>query len=227
MLGFILSYSSASGNGLQCRTVKISETAVTNHHQTTNSTMQPSDWAEKFERELKPVWRSALAGDHAAYEQALQMMSRRLRGFFARRLQAMPSEVEDLVQETLMAIHLKRASYDEQYAVTSWVLAIGKYKLVDFWRRHERTDALHDDIDEAGSDDLITAQASEGTSHDLAALLQRLPDAQRTAIELTKLDGLTVAEAAQRTGASVSAVKVAVHRGMKRLSEFIKSSPGL
>lgn len=226
MLGFMLSYSSGSGNWLQCRTVKVSPAAVTNHYQTTNSTMQPSDWAEKFEHELKPVWLSALAGDNTAYEQALEMMSRRLRGFFARRLQAMPSEVEDLVQETLMAIHLKRASYDKQYAVTSWVLAIAKYKLVDFWRRHQRTDALHDDIDEAGSDDLITAQASEGTSHDLAVLLQRLPEAQRTAIELTKIEGLTVAEAAQRTGASASAVKIAVHRGMKRLSDFIKISSG-
>ncbi len=188
--------------------------------------MQPSDWAETFERELKPVWLSALAGDHAAYEQALEMLSRRLRGFFARRLQAMPSEVEDLVQETLMAIHLKRASYDEQYAVTGWALAIANYKLVDFWRRHARTDALHDDIDEAVSAELTVPEVPEGTSHDLAVLLQTLPQAQRTAIKLTKVEGLTVAEAAQRTGASVAAVKVAVHRGMKRLSELIKRVPG-
>ena len=67
----------------------------------------------------------------------------------------MPSEVEDLVQETLMAIHVKRATYDAHYAVTSWVLAIGKYKLVDFWRRHERTDGLHDDIEQTDSSELM------------------------------------------------------------------------
>ena len=97
----------------------------------------------------------ALDGDSAAYEAALTLIAQRLRGFFSRRLQSMPSEVEDLVQETLMAIHVKRATYDAHYAVTSWVLAIGKYKLVDFWRRHERTDGLHDDIEQTDSSELM------------------------------------------------------------------------
>lgn len=184
--------------------------------------MQPSDWAEAFEQKLKPLWVAALAGDNVAYEQALELIGQRLRGYFTRRLQAMPAEVEDLVQETLMAIHVKRATYDATYAVTAWALAIGKYKLIDFWRRHERTASLHDDIDDV--DDMLVAHETDvGTEHDLSVLLQRLPHAQRTAIELTKLHGLTANEAAQKTGMSVSAVKVNVHRGMKRLSELIKS----
>lgn len=184
--------------------------------------MQASDWAEAFEHKLKPLWLLALAGDNTAYEQALELIAQRLRGYFAKRLQAMPSEIEDLVQETLMAIHVKRATYDHAYAVTSWALAIGKYKLIDYWRRHERTTGLHEDI-EGVDEALVAREPDPGTAHDLSVLLQTLPHPQRTAIELTKLQGLTVNEAAKSTGMSVSAIKVNVHRGMKRLTELIKS----
>jgi len=186
--------------------------------------MEPSDWAQAFERKLKPLWVSAQAGDNTAYEKALGLIAGRLRGYFARRLQALPSEVEDLVQETLMAVHLKRATYDAEFAVTSWVLAIGKYKLVDFWRRHERTHSLHDDIELTDSAQLTVDDPDAGTKKDLESLLHQLPDMQRIAIELTKLQGLTTAEAAAQTGLSISAIKVQVHRGIKRLSELIQSS---
>jgi RNA polymerase sigma-70 factor, ECF subfamily len=187
--------------------------------------METSDWAHAFERKLKPLWVSAQAGDNAAYEKALGLIAGRLRGYFARRLQALPSEVEDLVQETLMAVHLKRATYDAEFAVTSWVLAIGKYKLVDFWRRHERMDSLHDDIDLTDAAQLMVHDPDAGTQKDLEHLLRMLPDSQRIAIELTKLQGLTTAEAAAKTGMSISAIKVQVHRGIKRLSDLIQSSP--
>ena len=185
--------------------------------------MEPTDWAQAFEDQLKPVWLQAIDGDNAAYEQALGLMASRLRGYFARRLQALPSEVEDLVQETLMAVHLKRATFDPSYPVTAWVLSIGKYKLVDFWRRHQRTSELHDDIDQTDAPALVACEPEEGTSHDLGLLLQLLPAAQRTSIELTKLQGMTAVEAAKHSGMSVSAIKVNVHRGLKRLSELIQA----
>jgi RNA polymerase sigma-70 factor (ECF subfamily) len=183
--------------------------------------MESSGWAEAFERKLKPLWLLALDGDNAAYEAALSLIAQRLRGFFVRRLQSMPSEVEDLVQETLMAIHVKRATYDAHYAVTSWVLAIGKYKLVDFWRRHERTGGLHDDIEQTDSSELMADLPEASTRHDLIGLLQTLPDNQRRAIELTKLQGMTTTEAAAVSGMSIAAIKVNVHRGIKRLSALI------
>jgi len=186
-------------------------------------TLEPSDWAQVFEDKLRPLWLSAINGDSAAYEQALSLIAGRLRGYFARRLQAMPSEVEDLVQETLMAVHLKRATFDPAYPVTAWVLSIGKYKLVDFWRRHERTGSLHEDIDQMDAHEWVADQPEEGAEHDLAQLLQTLPPNQRSAIELTKLQGMTAIEAAKQTGMSVSAIKVNVHRGMKRLSERMKT----
>jgi RNA polymerase sigma-70 factor, ECF subfamily len=109
----------------------------------------------------------ALDGDSAVCKAALTLIAQQLRGFFSRGMQSMPLEVEDLVQETLMAIHVNRATYDAHYAVTSWVLAIGKYRIVDFWCRHERTDSLHDDIEQTDSSELMADLPEPSKRHDL------------------------------------------------------------
>jgi len=105
------------------------------------------------------------------------------------------------------------------------VLAIARHKLVDLWRRRGRQDVLHDAWDELEERDLPVATDAGGARRDLFKLLEQLPEAQRTAIVLTKIDGLSVAEAAQRTGASESAIKVQVHRGLKRLAEQVRTAP--
>jgi RNA polymerase sigma-70 factor, ECF subfamily len=175
-----------------------------------------------FESGLKPLWLRAQSGDEVAYRESLLRIAARLRGFLRRRLQAMPDEVEDLVQETLLAVHTHRGTYDAALPVSAWVLAIARHKLVDFWRRRGRRDALHDPIDDV-DEALLSAEPHEGSAQrDLDQLLQTLPQAQRVAIVLTKIEGLSVAEAAQRTGATESAIKVQVHRGLKRLALLVK-----
>lgn len=175
-----------------------------------------------FESGLKPTWLRAQSGDEAAYREALGLMAGRLRSYFRRRLLNLPDDVEDLVQETLLALHLQRASYDPSQPVSAWVLGIGRHKLIDLYRRRGRRDFLHDSIDDV-EELLVAEEASETLAHvDLLSLLQTLPDAQRLAIELTKLDGLSVAEASVRTGASASAIKVQVHRGLKRLATLVR-----
>ncbi|MBA3597931.1 MAG: sigma-70 family RNA polymerase sigma factor [Methylibium sp.] len=176
-----------------------------------------------FESGLKPLWLRAQSGDEAAYREALARIATRLRGYLRRRMQSLPDDVEDLVQETLLALHLQRGTYDPALPVSSWVLAIGRHKLVDLWRRRGRQDALHDPLDEADEAVLPATTASQGEAQrDLAKLLDELPEAQRLAIVLTKLQGLSVAEASQRTGASESAIKVQVHRGLKRLAFLVR-----
>jgi RNA polymerase sigma-70 factor (ECF subfamily) len=111
--------------------------------------------------------------------------------------------------------------------VSAWVRAIARHKLVDLWRRQGRRDDRHEPLDDVG-EAWLAAPVDEdpGTRRDLARLLQTLPAAQRLAIELTKLEGLSVAEAAQRSGASASAIKVQVHRGLKRLAALVaKGAP--
>lgn len=157
-------------------------------------------------------------GDAVAYRQFLQGATVHLRAFLRRRLQGWPDMVEDLVQESLLAIHNQRFTYDPAAPLTSWMHAIARYKLVDWLRRHGRREALDTPIDDA--DVLPGAADSEaGTAgRDLAVLLATLPDKQRQAIVATRLDGLSVREAAHLLGLSEADVKVSVHRGLKMLS---------
>ena len=179
-----------------------------------------------FEHTLKPLWLRAQDGDEVAYRQCLSLLSGRLRAYLRRRLAAQPDEVEDLVQETLLALHLQRGTYDPSLSVSAWAVAIARHKLIDVWRRRGRRDALHDafeDVDEA----LLASEPDDGGARrDLGVLLKDLPEAQRQAIVLTKLEGLSVAEAAASTGASESAIKVQVHRGLKRLAELVRRHTG-
>lgn len=180
-----------------------------------------------FESVLKPLWLRAQAGDDAAYRQALGLLASRLRAYLKRRLAGSPDEVEDLVQETLLALHLQRGTHDPALPVTAWAVAIARHKLVDLWRRRGRRDSLHDAIDDVDEQLLAAEPDDGGARRDLETLFDALPHAQRQAIMLTKLEGLSVAEAAARTGASESAIKVQVHRGLKRLAALVRGDlPG-
>jgi RNA polymerase sigma-70 factor (ECF subfamily) len=175
------------------------------------------------EDRLKALLVRALAGDAAAYHRFLADLSAHLRAFLRRRLARLPDEVEDLVQETLLAVHNQRHTFDATQPLTAWVHAIARYKLVDCLRRRGRghllTDPLDDELDVLSTADTDAAEARR----DLAKLLETLPERQRLPIVYVKVQGLSVAEAARLTGMSESAVKVAVHRGLKALAARIRS----
>lgn len=171
---------------------------------------------------LHALFVQGMDGDAAAYRAFLSATATQLRGFLRRRLRQWPDEVEDLVQEALLAIHNQRASYDTEVPLTAWVHAIARYKLIDWLRRHARRDALHETLDEA--DAMVDGGEQEAgeARRDLAALLASLPARQREAIVLTKLDGLSVREAAAALSISESALKVCVHRGLKALAANLR-----
>ncbi len=177
---------------------------------------------DEFERQLKPLWLRAQAGDEASYREALRRIAVRVRAYLRRRMQSHPDDLEDLVQETLLALHLQRGTYDAALPVSAWVLAIARHKLVDLWRRRSRQESLHDPIDDVDEQLLADGQVEAGTARDLGVLLQNLSVAQRDAIVLTKIEGLSVTEASARTGASESAIKVQVHRGLRKLAELVR-----
>jgi RNA polymerase sigma-70 factor (ECF subfamily) len=180
--------------------------------------------ADDFETVLRPLWTRAQQGDEAAYREALARIAARLRGWLRRRMQSLPDEVEDLVQETLLAIHLQRGTYDPEVPVSRWVLAIARHKLIDLWRRRGRREARHAALDDLPEATLPAVWDELPVQRDLATLLGALPKAQQDAITLTKLEGLSVAEASHRSGVSVSALKVQVHRGLKRLAELARKT---
>lgn len=171
------------------------------------------------EAELKALMLAGLAGDAAAHARLLAALAPRLRAYFARRMGANPGAAEDLVQETLLAIHLKRGLYDRDQPLMPWVLAIARYKLVDSWRRSGRRkmEAL-DEVDE-----LVAEETADGTMarRDLGVLLARLPRRQQALLHDVRIEGLSMAEAAERHGISVAAVKVTLHRSLKALQALV------
>lgn len=180
--------------------------------------------ANAIEQRLRELLLRGLAGENPAYHQFLRELSGFLRAFLRGRLSWLADEVEDLVQETLLAVHNQRHTYDAAQPLTAWVHAIARYKMVDMLRRHSVRDALHEPLDDELA---VFAQSDHDAGdarRDLHGLLAQLPDGQRLPIQHMKLEGCSVAETARLTGMSESAVKVAVHRGLKKLSLLIKSA---
>jgi RNA polymerase sigma-70 factor (ECF subfamily) len=178
---------------------------------------------EGHEARLRDLLIAAQGGDAPAYAAFLRDMAAMLRPFFRRRLSQLPDDVEDLVQEALLAVHNKRHTYDAAQPVTAWIYAIARYKLVDLLRARAGREALHDPIDEEleelGSD---AGSAAHEARRDLRVLLAQLPDKQRLPIQYVKIEGLSVEETARLTGLSASAVKIGVHRGLKVLAARIR-----
>lgn len=179
----------------------------------------------EIEERLRTLLLQGLAADAPAYERFLSVLSKHLRAFLRRRLAQWPDEVEDLVQETLLAVHNQRHTYRADLPVTAWVHAIARYKLVDWFRAHSVRGARHVALGDA--DELFSTQDADASQarRDLALLLAHLPDKQRLPIVHVKLEGLSVVETARLTGLSESAVKVGVHRGLKALAARIRGVP--
>lgn len=157
-----------------------------------------------------------------AYQSFLKALSAHLRAYFRKRLAHLPDDVEDLVQETLLAVHNNRHTYQTEQPLTAWVHAIARYKYADLFRRRAGNEALNDPLD----DELEVFAASDGEARDarldLVKLLEQLPARQRRPIVHVKLEGLSVVETARLTGMSESAVKVGVHRGIKALALLVR-----
>jgi RNA polymerase sigma-70 factor, ECF subfamily len=175
------------------------------------------------EAELKGLTIASLDGDERAYRELLGWTSRLLRGYYKARLTRAlreAADAEDLVQETLLALHAHRHTYDPAQPFTPWLYAIARYKLIDYYRK-TRASATNLPIDDVGEIVVHDDQDSTESSLDLDRLLDELPPKFQSAIRRVKLEGLSVAETASRERLSESAIKVNVHRGMKALAALV------
>jgi len=158
----------------------------------------------------------AQGGDAASYRALLGACRDWLLRYYARRIA--PQMVDDLVQDTLVSLHTKRASFDAARPFYPWLAAIARYRWIDALRKLTVTDELHEATAAVESDE--TAILSRLS---LASLLTRLPPAQANAITLTKVEGRSVEETARICGQSEALVKVNVHRGLKKLAALVES----
>jgi len=175
------------------------------------------------EERLRSLMLQSLTGDAASYRLFLGELTAHLRLFLRKRLRRLPEEIEDLVQELLLAIHIQRHTYDARQPLTPWVHAIARYKLIDLLRRRSRTDSLNDSLDDREEPFAATDFEASEARYDIAKLLHQLPDRQRLPIQYVKIEGRSVADTARRIGMSESAVKIGIHRGLKALAAKLRS----
>ena len=160
------------------------------------------------ERQLRVWMTAALEGSEPDYSNLLRELVLLLRAFFRKRMSDRFDDVEDMVQETLIAIHTRRLTYDRTRAFTPWVFSIARYKRIDLPRRTRRTvpiEGLEDILLSEGFEDVVNAKV------DINALLETLPQKQARLIRATRLEGASVAEAAAANCVGQSDVKVSVH----------------
>ena len=169
--------------------------------------------------------RAANGGDSGAYRLLLEALAPFLRtlahrGFMRAGLGG--SEVEDVVQETLLAIHLKRQTWDADQPITPWVRAIARNKLIDNLRRRgNRTELPIEDFLEV----LAAVPAAEELSPlEAGRLLSVLGGRQREIVQAICLDGASIKEASAKFGISEGATRVALHRGLGALASAYRSS---
>jgi RNA polymerase sigma factor (sigma-70 family) len=156
-------------------------------------------------------------GEAAPYRRLLAELRPWLLRYFARRLP--PSSVEDAVQDTLIAIHTKRHTWQPDRPFGPWLAGIARYKWIDRLRAASRhaADELPDTLSTPGHEAAVTSATA------LQGLMATLKPAQAEVIRLVKLDGLSIDDAAARTGQSPALVKVNIHRGLARLARLIDS----
>ncbi|WP_156417888.1 sigma-70 family RNA polymerase sigma factor [Aureimonas sp. AU4] len=166
------------------------------------------------------AWMSAaLDGDEPSYRRFLEAVTPHLRMLAARRLSAFGADnqdLEDVVQEALLAIHLKRGTWDPQRPIGPWISAIARNKLIDALRR--RGHRVHVPIDDVV--DLVPdeRQPTSDDEHDVGRMLGRLKPVQRDIVQAVSLDGSSVRDTAARLSMTEGAVRVALHRALKSLA---------
>jgi len=161
---------------------------------------------------------AAQGGAPAPYRRLLAELRPWLLRYFTRRLP--PSSVEDAVQETLIAIHAKRHTYDPARPFGPWLAGIARYKWIDRLRSAARhaADALPESLSTPDHGTAVTSATA------LAGLMATLKPDQAEVIRLVKIEGLSIEDASRRTGQSPALVKVNIHRGLARLAKYLESN---
>ncbi|MDE2379267.1 sigma-70 family RNA polymerase sigma factor [Bradyrhizobium sp.] len=173
--------------------------------------------------EWSGLMRSAMAGDDAAYHRLLKAVTPVLRAAARRglaRAGAPADQSEDIVQDILLAVHLKRHTWDSEAPFAPWLFAIARNKLIDALRRRGRRVFVNiDDFAE-----VLPGEAREETAsaNEVAAQLGTLPQRQRDVLQSIAVDAASIRDTAAKFSMSEGAVRVALHRGLAALTAKLR-----
>lgn len=166
--------------------------------------------------ELAGLLRAAIAGDEHAYSLFLHRAGGLVRGFCRRRIVADTIDVEDVVQETLLAIHRKRHTWRTDAPVMPWVYAIARFKLTDAFRRRGRR--MEVELDDAIADTLAAPEQEIVSGRELTRILETLAPGQKAVVSAISIEGQSIAQVSVSLGMTQTAVRVALHRGLAAIS---------
>jgi RNA polymerase sigma-70 factor (ECF subfamily) len=168
------------------------------------------------------MMRSALVGDEAIYRELLGELATAFRASVRRifvRAGRAELDQEDVVQEILLAVHLKRRSWNQKFPLSPWAMAIARYKTIDALRRRGR--AVHIDIEDF-AETLPAPEGGEKESADVARLLAGLEPQQRAIVQALSIEGKSAREVGKQLNMSEGAVRVTLHRTLKRLATLYR-----
>lgn len=169
----------------------------------------------KNERELADLLRAAIAGDERAYATFLARTASLVRAYVRGKISHGGVDPEDVVQEVLLAIHLKRHTWMPEAAVMPWVYAIARFKLIDaFRRRGRRVEIDVDDIAET----YAQPEVETVSERDIGRALETLAPGQRSVVAAISVEGKSVEETARTFGMNEAAVRVSLHRGLAAIA---------
>ncbi|MFN4089098.1 MAG: sigma-70 family RNA polymerase sigma factor [Alphaproteobacteria bacterium] len=174
-------------------------------------------------RDRSELMVAAMAGDAVAYRMLLDDLATLVRAMVRRgfaRAGLGGSEVEDVVQETLLAIHLKRNTWRTDEPLEPWVAAVARHKLIDALRRRGRRAEVA--IELLPEEPIAENAAPDGGRRDAERLIARLDTRQRDIVRSISLEGRSVRETATRLAMSDVAVRVALHRALKALAALYR-----
>ncbi len=160
--------------------------------------------------------RTALGGDQAAYRRFLQDVTPVIRGIVRTRLVNQNRQtVEDVLQETLLAVHAKRHTWKQDQPVLPWVYAIARYKTIDALRRSgiEKRYSSNEGVQE----ELVAADTGPEIDMDMDTAVAQLDGRVQQVVRAMGIEGASVAEIGKRLDISDNAVRVAFHRGLAQL----------
>lgn len=176
------------------------------------------------ERDWSTWMRLAETGDTVAYRKLLEALALFLRAVVARRAGAYGlgiADVEDVVQEALLAIHLKRGTWEPSQPVSPWAAAIARNKMIDALRRRGRR--LEVPIEDFVDSLPAPAEETRLTAREASSLLSVLRGRQHDVVKAVSVEGVGIRAAAERYGMSEGAVRVALHRGLAALAIAYRS----
>ncbi|MDK1378391.1 MULTISPECIES: sigma-70 family RNA polymerase sigma factor [unclassified Sinorhizobium] len=165
--------------------------------------------------DLARLFRTALGGDEKAYGDFLHEAAALVRAWARRRIVFAGLDPEDIVQETLLAIHVKRHTWSNDRPVKPWLYAIARHKLVDAMRRHGRHARI--ELSEV-ENELATEETETARDWEIGRALETLTPGQRSVVTAISVEGRTIAETARSLDMKETAVRVALHRGLAAIA---------